>query len=98
MSLRRLYGSVQKLIQRLIRSIRTAYYIQFVDQQKIVEAERHKYRDLGLDQGSGLQKLESTLKRKIDSEEISNHLVLFSALSELPDDISTILEIGTYQR
>ena len=81
----------------LIRLIATTYYSCTSDQQEIIENERSKYRNLGLEPESGLKKLELTLEKEIDLHSVSGHLVLFASLSLTAQRFSEILEIGTYR-
>ena len=77
--------------------VATTYYSCTCDQQEIIENERSKYRNLGLEPKSDLKKLELTLKKEIDLHSVSGHLVLFASLSLTAQRFSEILEIGTYR-
>ncbi len=97
MSVRRTFSICRKTLQRLIKAAYTIRYSHVNDQQTILDAEAEKYRMLGLDQASGINKIREILGSELDFESISSHLVLFSSLSVGRKPILDILEIGTYK-
>jgi len=97
MSARRILGKLQHLGQRIVKDVWTIRYSCVNDQQKILDLEADKYRSLGLDYSSGINKLKEVQGSELDLESISSHLVLFASLSAAQNSIRDILEIGTFK-
>ncbi len=97
MKLRGKFGVIRKTLRRMFDWVRMTAYVWASDQEKIVENEYSKYRDLGVNYVQGQKKLEETLNKTIDPLETSSHMIFFSALSAATTNISSILEIGTFR-
>ena len=97
MSTRRIFSKLQHLGRRIVKDLWTIRYSCVNDQQKILDLEAEKFRSLGLDYSSGINKLKEIQGPELDLESISSHLVLFASLSVAQNPIRDILEIGTYK-
>jgi len=97
MSTRRILGKLQHLGQRIVKDVWTMRYSWVYDRQKILDLEADKYRLLGLDYSSGINKLKEMQGSEFDLESVSSHLVLFASLSAAQNSIRDILEIGTFK-
>jgi hypothetical protein len=70
---------------------------------KTSKEQESQYLSLGLDRSLGLMKLNTTLNKLYDKTYLetngmwSEHLILFSAISESNYNIEKILEIGTFK-
>ena len=98
MSGRRIFNKLRKSGQRVFRHLWTIRYSCVNDPQKILDLEVDKYRSLGLDYSSGINKLKEMQGTELDLESIFSHLILFASLSAAQNPIRDILEIGTFKR